>query len=163
MSDTKSLGTTRQPETIAQALRNANLPPEWIRNANRVDRPDITRWYKPEDGPINGTLIWKGRQEQHQSGDVYNAYAIREAGTAGLIIGVSERAGLRDLRTVKVGSRVFINPAGVKQLDNGRRFQLYEIFAEEQEPLSEPTKGGSRNGSSAGSDDGTPPSEGIPF
>ena len=71
--------------------------PEWIKNAPRVDRPDITRWFKPEDGPINGTLIWRGRQEHHQSGDVYNVYAIREADT-GLIIGVSERAGLRDLR-----------------------------------------------------------------
>ena len=141
---------------------NDKKRPDWIKNAARVDRPDITRWYKPEDGPIDGTLIWRGRQEHYQSGDTYNAYAVREAST-GLIIGVSERVGLRDLRTVKVGSRVFINPAGVKQLENGRTLQQFEIFAESQDPLSEPTKGGGQNANSIPPDAGPAASEAIPF
>ena len=124
--------------------------------APRIDRPDIKRWFKPEDGPIDGTMIWKGRLEQYQTGDTYNAYAIREAST-GDIIGMSERAGLRDLRTVKVGSKVFIRPIGKKQLDNGRSFDQFEIFAEQQEPLAEPTKGAGKSepgqGSPAQADD----------
>ena len=160
-SDTRNPKTAQQSETIAQALSKGKLP-DWLRNANRVDRPAITRWFRPEDGPVDGTLIWRGRQEHHQSGDVYNAYAVREAGT-GIIIGISERVGLRDLRTVKVGSRVFINLVGVKQLDNGRTLQRFEIFAEAQEPLSDPTKGGARNDNGGPSDAGPAGSEGILF
>jgi len=114
--------------------------PEWVKRASRVDRPDINRWFKPEDDPINGTLIWRGRQEDRQTGDTYNVYAIREADT-GLVIGVSERAGLRDLRNVKVGSKVFIRTGRVKELDNGRKVQTYEIFAEDLESLGDSTRG----------------------
>ena len=158
MTETTNPGSNAQPERKDTAMTDRKRP-EWIRNAPRVDRPDITRWYKPEDGSLDGTLIWKGRLEQYQSGDTYNAYAIRQADT-GFIIGVSERAGLRDLRTVKVGSRVFINPVGVKQLDNGRALQQFEIFAEAQEALSEPTKGPGKPGPS---DAGPAPSETVPF
>ena len=158
MTETTNPESNTQPERKETAMVDRKRP-EWIKNAPRVDRPDITRWYKPEDGSIDGTLIWRGRQEHHQSGDIYNAYAIREAET-GLIIGVSERAGLRDLRTVKVGSRVFINPAGVKQLDNGRTLQQFEIFAEQQEPPSEPTKGAGRSEPGQG---GPAQSEDVPF
>ena len=80
-------------------------------------------------------------------------YAIREADT-GLIIGVSERAGLRDLRNVKVGSKVFIRPGRIKELENGRKFQTFEIFAEGLEPLGEGTRGrGGSQGSPAQSED----------
>jgi hypothetical protein len=165
MTENTNPGSNAHPERKENTM-NDKKRPDWIKNAARVDRPDITRWYKPEDGPIDGTLIWKGRQEHYQSGDTYNAYAIRETST-GDIIGVSERAGLRDLRTVKVGSKVFINPIGKKQLDNGRAFEQFEIFAEQQEPLSEPTKGtGKKNdnsGNSGPSDTGPAPSENVPF
>jgi hypothetical protein len=161
MTENTNPGSNTNPQPKDTTMTDRKRP-DWIKNAPRVDRPDITRWFKPEDGPIDGTLIWRGRQEHHQSGDVYNVYAIREADT-GLIIGVSERAGLRDLRTVKVGSRVFINPASVKQLDNGRTLQQFEIFAEAQEPLSEPTKGGGKNGNSGPSDAGSAASESNPF
>ena len=139
--------------------------PDWIRNAPRIDRPDIHHWYKPEDGPLDGMMIWRGRQEHYQSGDTYNAYAVRETST-GHIVGVSERVGLRDLRTVKVGSKVFINPIGKKQTDSGRAFEQFEIFAEQQEALPEPTKGTGKKGNSGNSgpsDAGPAPSEDVPF
>jgi hypothetical protein len=137
-----------------------NVPP-WVRGAARVDRPEIDAWYKPEDGALDGTMIWRGQQEHAQSGDVYNIYAIRRTDN-GKVIGVSERAGLRGLRAVRVGSRVFIRPTGEKALDNGRKMQQFEIFAEQLEPLSEPVRGGGTRGGN-GSDGGPEPSEKVPF
>ena len=82
-------------------------------------------------------MIWRG-QEHARSGDLYNAYAIR--GVKGAVFGVAERAGLRGLRTVRVGSRVFIRPTTVKELESGHRMQQFEIVAEQIEPMSEPPK-----------------------
>ena len=156
MSEAKKSEATEQPETKDNTMSNTKTP-DRIKNAARVDRPDIKRWFKPEDGPIDGTLIWRGRQEHYQTGDTYNAYAIR-LGETGEIVGVSERVGLRDLRGVKVGSRVFIRPAGVKELDNGHKLQQFDIFAEGLESLSEPTRG--RGGPAQGN---PPASEDTPF
>lgn len=158
MSDPKKPEQNDQPSTKDTNMNDKSTP-AWIKNAPRIDRPDIKHWYKPEDGPLDGTLIWRGRLEHYQTGDTYNAYAIREAST-GDIIGMSERAGLRDLRTVKVGSKVFIRPIGKKQLDNGRAFDQFEIFAEQQEPLPEPTKGAGRSEPEQG---GPAQSEDVPF
>ena len=138
--------------------------PEWLKTAARVDRPEINVWYKPDEhGTLDGLLIWRGQQEAAQTGDQYNAYAVRLAGV-GTVIGLSERAGLRGLRSVRVGSRVFIRPTTVKELDGGRKMQQFEIFADQMEPLTDPARGG---GSSRGG--GGPPavppsdSDGIPF
>jgi hypothetical protein len=79
------------------------------------------------------------------------------------VVGVSERAGLRDLRAVRVGSRVFIRPTGVKVLASGRKMQQFEIFAEHLEPLSEPTRGGGSRGGGTPSDGGAGPSDKVPF
>jgi len=133
---------------------NETKTPDWIKNAPRVDRPEFKRWYKPEDGPLDGKLIWRGRQEHYQTGDVYNAYAVQLA-DGGEVVGISERAGLRDLRMVKIGSRVFIRPAGVKELDNGHKLQQFEIFADALETLGEPGRGrvGKGQGGAASPDD----------
>jgi len=136
--------------------------PSWVRSAPRVDRPEIDGWYKPEDGPLEGTLIWRGQQESPTSGDIYNAYAVRTADGA-RVLGVSERAGLRALRSVRVGSRVFIRPTAVKTLDNGRKMQQFEIFAEHLEPLSEPVRGAAHRGGAAASDGCGTQSDGVPF
>ena len=149
---------------------NGSNTPSWVRTATRVDRPNIDVWYKPEQhGPLEGTLIWRG-QEHARSGDLYNAYAIR--GVKGAVFGVAERAGLRGLRTVRVGSRVFIRPTTVKELESGHRMQQFEIVAEQIEPMSEPLKSAaSRDGGSSDSDavgggnapDGAAATEEVPF
>ena len=41
-----------------QMSEDSNVP-NWIRNASRVDRPEIDVWYRPEDGAIDGVLIWR--------------------------------------------------------------------------------------------------------
>jgi len=136
--------------------------PSWVRSAPRVDRPEIDRWYKPEDGPLEGTLIWRGQQESPMSGDIYNAYAVRTAdGTR--VLGVSERAGLRGLRSVRVGSRVFIRPTAVKALDSGRKMQQFEVFAEHLEPLSEPVRSAGHRGGGPLSDGCATQVDGVPF
>jgi hypothetical protein len=142
-----------------------NSVPEWLKTAARVDRPEVDAWYKGEEhGALDGVLIWRGQQEHAQSGDVYNAYAIRLAST-GQVIGVSERAGLRYLRQVRIGSRVFIRPTGVKELENGRKMQQFEIFADQLEPLAEPARGTGGRGGSAPSDGsaGAAQSGKVPF
>ena len=123
--------------------------PDWIKHAQRVDRPETKRRYKAEDGALDGTLVWKGRLENYHTGDSYNGYAIRETST-GDVVGVSELAGLRDLRSIKVGSRVFINPIGKKQTGTGRAFDQFEVFADQQEALSEPTRGAGGTGAKGG-------------
>jgi hypothetical protein len=140
---------------------DANIP-SWVRGAARVDRPKIDAWYRPEDGALEGTLIWRGQQESPTSGDIFNAYAIRKP-DGNKVIGVSERAGLRDLRSVRIGSRTFIRPAGVMVLDRGRKMQLFEIFAENLEPLPVPVRGGGNRGGGTPSDGGPAPSEKVPF
>jgi hypothetical protein len=136
--------------------------PSWVRNASRVDRPEIDFWYRPEDGPLEGVFIWRGQQEHALSGDVQNVYAVRRADD-GKVIGVSERAGLRGLRSVRVGSKIFLRPTGVKELEGGRKMHQFEIFADQLEPLSEPPKGGGSRGPSGGPDGGPLPSEKVPF
>jgi hypothetical protein len=139
-----------------------NNVPEWVKSAARVDRPAIDAWYKPDEhGALDGFLIWRGQQEAPQSGDVYNAYAIRLA--TGKVIGLSERAGLRYLRQVRIGSRVFIRPTGIKELENGWKMQQFEILADRLEPLTDPVKrSGPRGG--GGVLDGSPlGSEDVPF
>jgi hypothetical protein len=76
------------------------------------------------------------------------------------------------MRTVKVGSKVFINPIGKKQIGNGRPFDQFEIFAEGLEPLGDPTRsarsaGGALGGGALGAGSEAPggalPSEDVPF
>ena len=144
--------------------------PSWIRTAARVDRPEIDAWYRPEEGSLEGALIWRGQQEHAVSGDVQNVYAVRLTAT-GKVIGVSERAGLRGLRLVRVGSKVFIRPTTVKVLDGGRKMQQFEVFADQLEPLSEPVRGSTPRGGAAGSggegaggaDSGALSSDKVPF
>jgi hypothetical protein len=143
-------------------MTEVNIPP-WVRTAVRVDRPDIDIWYKVEEhGALDGVLIWRGQQEHTLSGDVNNAYAVRQTDT-GKVFGISERAGLRGLRTVRVGSRVFILPTTVKVLEGGRKMQQFEIHAEHQEPPAEPVRGAGNRGGGAPSDGGPLPSDKVPF
>ncbi len=140
-----------------------NTVPEWLKSAARVDRPEIDFWYKPEDhGALDGVLIWRGQQESAQSGDVYNVYAVRLTAT-GKVVGLSERVGLRGLRSVRVTSRVFIRPTTVKELDGGRRMQQFEIFAEQLEPLTDPVKGPGHRGGNGLPDTAPVGSDGVPF
>jgi hypothetical protein len=138
--------------------------PAWVRNAIRVDRPDVDAWYKVEQhGQLHGRLIWRG-QQRARSGSSYNAYAIRSE--SGTVFGVAESAGLRDLRTVSVGSLVFLKPTTIKELEGGRKMQQFEIYAQQIDPLSEVPKGRGTGGGSSesggGSDGGTAPEE-VPF
>lgn len=163
MNDTKKNERNDQTAAKGTNMHDPNTP-NWVRNASRVDRPDINRWYKVEDGAINGTLIWRGRQEHYQTGDIFNVYVIREADT-GLNIGLSEKVGLRDLRMVKTGSRVFIRPGRVKELDKGRKVQTYEVFAEEVESLADMPRSARSGGGGAagGAPGGALASEDVPF
>lgn len=137
--------------------------PDWLKSAVRIDRPQIDVWYKPDEhGTLDGHLIWRGQQEHPLSGEVYNAYAVR-LGDTGKVMGVSERAGLRGLRSVRVGSRVYIKPTTVKELEGGRKMQQFEIFADHQEALTDVGK--RRGPSGGGGQPGGPPadSDDVPF
>jgi hypothetical protein len=159
--------TAVEPQTRTaneQETHTMSIPqkPDWIRNAARVDRPEIERWYKAEkDGALDGVLIWRGQEEHRLSGEVYNVFAIRQTGT-NTIVGVSERFGLRGLRRVKLNSKVFIEPTGEKELENGRKMQQFQIHAEHLEPLGEPTR--AKPKASENMPDGAPAgSEDVPF
>jgi|ERR1039457_859260 hypothetical protein len=123
---------------------NRTKKPEWIKNARRIDRPRMDRWYKPNDGALDGVLIWKGRQLNHQTGDLYNVYAIREEDT-GKIVGLSERIALRDLRAARIGGRVYIEYAGLKRGSSGYDMQLFNLYI--GEPHAEPTSSPNEHGS----------------
>jgi hypothetical protein len=63
-------------------------------------------------------------------GKPFHMFVIGEHGTA-LQLGMRERAGLRALRTTKLGSRVFIEPQGKKDLGGDRAMWEFTILAEE--------------------------------
>ena len=158
MTETTNPGSQTQPERKEDTMPDRKRP-DWTKNAPRIGRPNIDRWYKPEkDGALDGVLVWRGQEEHRLSGDIYNVYAIRQAET-NTIIGVSERAGLRDLRRVKLNSKVFIEPMGEKELENGHKMQQFAINAEQVEPLGEPTRAKPKesenppDGAPAGSED----------
>ena len=145
-NDTMTAVEPQTKTTNEQETHTMNTPqkPDWNRNAARVDRPEIERWYKAEkDGALDGALIWRGQEEHRLSGEVYNVFAIRQTGT-NTIIGVSERFGLRGLRRVKLNSKVFIEPTGEMELEIGRKMQQFAIHAEHLEPLSDPPRGKSK-------------------
>jgi hypothetical protein len=163
-NETKTAVEQEARNTNEEEKHTMNTPqkPDWIRNAARVDRPEIERWYKAEkDGALDGALIWRGQEEHRLSGEVYNVFAIRQTGT-NIVIGVSERFGLRGLRRVRLNSKVFIEPTGEKELENGRKMQQFEIHAEHLEPLSDPPRGKSK--ASGTPPDGAPAvTEDVPF
>jgi hypothetical protein len=107
--------------------------PDWLKNARRVDRPEIDKWYKPDhDGDLEGRLIWQGDQENHfRPGETAHLFVVRDERT-GVVFGVQERAALRGLRRAKVGSRVFLSPKGARDLPDGRgkRWE-FEVYVED--------------------------------
>jgi len=147
-------------------MSNDPSTPSWVRNAARLDRPKIDSWYKPEQGHLEGTLIWRGREEHTMTGEAFNAYAVRTV-DGSRVLGVSERAGLRVLRTARLGSRVFIRPTEKLRLKNGGGMQGFEVFAEQVEPLGDPVRGAAQRGMvevAGGTHEDVPsPSDKVPF
>jgi hypothetical protein len=135
--------------------------PEWTRTAHRLDRPKIDRWWKPEDGIIDGFLVWQGDGSDRQTGETYHAFAVRE-GASGIVLGIAERAALRALRQARPGTRVYIKPAGRRDIGGGREMLAFEVYAAEMTPTAPPakTREGSTSGDGGGSQSG---SDGIPF
>jgi len=119
--------------------------PDWTRTAHRIDRPKIDRWWRPEDGALDGFLIWQGDGPDRQTGETYHAFAVRE-GATGLVLGVAERAALRGLRQARPGTRIFIKPTGKRDIGGGREMLAFEAYAQELvAPASTPLKNGRAN------------------
>ena len=114
-------------------MNSTNNAPDWTRTAHRIDRPKIDRWWKPEDGTVDGFLVWQGDGSDRQTGETYHAFAIRE-GATGLVLGVAERAALRGLRQARPGTRVYINPTGKRDIGGGREMLEFEVYAQEMAP-----------------------------
>lgn len=128
--------------------------PDWTRNVKRIDRPTIDRNYHPEDGALDGILLWQGDVTDQRSRDSYRLFAIQQTNT-GVVVGVPERAALRPLRDAVIGSRVFIEPEGKRDLGDGRSMWIYALYV--QSPR------GSR-GPAPSNPPATPtPSEDVPF
>lgn len=141
-------------------MTTTNEAPEWTRTAHRLDRPKIDRWWKPDDGTLEGTLVWQGDGADRQTGDTYHAFAVRETAT-GLILGIAERAALRGLRQARPGTRVYIRPAGRRDIGNGREMLNFEVYAAEMTaPPHVKTRDGAIGGDAGAADGGT---DGIPF
>jgi hypothetical protein len=112
-------------------MSTSTTAPAWTRSAQRLDRPAIDVWWKPElHGPIDGILIWQGDAPDRRTGEPYHLFAIREHASAA-VYAVTERAALRSLRQVGVGARVYFAPAGVRELDGGKRMMEFEVYAQE--------------------------------
>jgi hypothetical protein len=108
--------------------------PEWTNNAMLlVERPKIDAWWKPEDPPLDGYLVWRGEEENRNTGDVGYLFAIRVAD--GRVVAVGERARLRQLRTVKLNSRVYIRCLGRVPLENGRTMLDFQTWVDERAAL----------------------------
>lgn len=105
--------------------------PAWTQRAHKLDMPNVDTWYKPEQGALDGVLLWHGDQEDTRNGGgTYHVFVIREDKTE-LHIAVRERAALRGLRAAKLGARVFIEPRGRKDLGDGRSMWEFDVMAEQ--------------------------------
>lgn len=154
---------TNTPTTTTDAATAAKPDPEWIKTAHRLDRPKTDVRYKPEShGALDGVLIWQGEVEAFQSGDIYHEYAIRDA--SGVVFAVTERVGLRDLRAVRCGSRVFIKPLGQVELKSGNKMWRFQLHAEQlapAAPTAKPAAATANQSTAAGA--GQPDGGDIPF
>jgi hypothetical protein len=103
--------------------------PDWTKNLKRIDRPTIDRNYHPEDGALDGILLWQGDVTDQRSRDTYRLFAIQETNT-GVVVGVPERAALRPLRDAVIGSRVFMEPEGKRELGDGRAMCLFALYVQ---------------------------------
>jgi hypothetical protein len=123
--------TARTNETTTNGAAAHARPerPAWTQRAHRLDRPHVDAWYKPESGALDGVLLWHGDQEDSRAGGTYHVFVIREARTD-LHFAVRERAGLRGLRLARLGSRVYIEPRGKKDIGDGRSMWEFDIVAE---------------------------------
>lgn len=107
-------------------MNNGSKKPDWINGLERQDRPPIDKIWRPEDGPLEGSLVWQG-EVADQQGEEYHQFVLREAATDANV-GVSEKAALRPLRTKPAGTLVYIAPEGKTELGDGRtmwRLALY--------------------------------------
>lgn len=113
-----------------------NQLPDWTRSAHRVDRPKVDIYYKPEEGgAVDGVLVWQGQEENRTSGDTYHLFVIRD-GQTGKMIGVAERASLRNLRQARPGSPVYVKAVGKKDIGDGRSMWEFEAYARDVDHTS---------------------------
>jgi hypothetical protein len=112
-------------------MNEKRSPPDWA--TTRVDRPNIERLWKPEDGPLHARLIWRG-EEVDQHGEEYYLYVAKEVGT-GTVLGVAERAKLRVLRRLKPKGRFYLDPQGSVPTAKGRTMWDIHVYVEPT-PLS---------------------------
>ncbi|MGB7769670.1 MAG: hypothetical protein WBN22_12570 [Verrucomicrobiia bacterium] len=103
--------------------------PEWIKTVKRIDRPTIERNYHPEEGGLDGFLLWQGDVTDQRNRDTYRVFVIEEA-NSGVVVGVPERAALRPLREAAIGSRVYIEPQGKRELGDGRSMWNFAVYVQ---------------------------------
>ena len=128
--------------------------PEWTKTVKRIDRPTIDRHYHPEEGGLDGFLIWQGDVTDQRNRDTYRLFVVEEA-KSGAAVGVPERAALRPLREAAIGSRVYIEPQGKRELGDGRSMWLFALYVQ-------PARG--TRGPAPSTPPATPPvSEDVPF
>jgi hypothetical protein len=143
-------------------MNSTNDAPEWTRTAHRIDRPKIDRWWKPEDGAVDGFLVWQGDGTDRQTGEPYHAFAIRENAT-GIVMGVAERAALRGLRQARPGTRVYIKPIGKRDIGGGREMLAFEVYAMDVAASPPPASAPRVSAASPETPNGSGASDGIPF
>lgn len=150
MSDT----TTPTTPTTSATPAATKPDPDWIKTAHRLDRPKTDLRYKPEvHGALDGVLIWQGDVEAFHSGETYHEYVVQDGG--GVAFAVTERAGLRELRAVCNGSRVFIKPLGQIELKSGNKMWRFQIHAERLAPVTaKPAATSQSTAATAGQPDG---------
>lgn len=126
-------------------MENEKMP-DWTKSATRLtEPPKVDRWYRPEEGGIvAGTLEWKGEETSRFDGETQYVYVVR--GEDGSSVGVRERAQLRRLRAVKIGSRICVRATGKKELDAGRTMWEFDVLVAEGTPIQSGSPVAATNG-----------------
>jgi hypothetical protein len=111
---------------------NDHRKPPWAEGLTRIDRPHIDRRWRPQDGPLDGVLVWQG-EEVDRHGEEYHLYIFeeqREFESTGVMVGVPERATLRALRGVANGTRVYLELRGTIPTSAGRDMLDIAVYVE---------------------------------
>jgi bifunctional DNA primase/polymerase-like protein/primase-like protein len=143
-------GPRRKSMHDSNGTNGTNGLPAWAGAGTRVGRPDFSEWWDPAAGDLDAVLVWQGEMAGKGGRGHFHCFVVE---TGGKLVGLRERAGLRDLRRAVVGKRIFVRSLGKQELSGGRSMWKFLVHAEQTLPEVPPADEG----------EGEPGTDRVPF
>jgi hypothetical protein len=106
--------------------------PDWADKARHRATTPIDHYWRPEEGSIEGVLIARTREPNRFRPGAFNDLAIVEEPGSKFHTAIRIRAGLDDLLSTKIGTRIFVGPHSPRPVPNGTgSVWSFEVFVED--------------------------------